>query len=194
MDILLDLDILDKEGVYRPDDDSYLLIELIRVEKGDRVLEIGPGSGIISIHCAIAGGHVTCVDINEDAIAITKHNAERNDVSLENILVGDMFQPVKGVWDVIVFNPPYLPMETAQRDHRWDGGMRGDETILRFLKEVCEHLDPEGRLYFCCSDLSPMEEIEGLIYHNFEVKKKKEKKYDFETLYGFELMHRKENN
>ncbi len=188
MEINSDLDISVKEGVYRPDDDSYLLVSLIEVNKGDSVLEIGCGSGVISIHCALAGGKVTVVDINDEAAKLTKINAKTNGAELQNVLVGDMFEPVKGNWDVMIFNPPYLPkIEGSDTDVRWDGGERGDETILRFLEEARRYMHEDSRLYLCGSDMSPMDEIQGFIEQHYTVHATKEKRYDFETLYAFEL-------
>lgn len=189
MKIKTDLDILEEDSVYTPDDDSYLLISLMEIEAGERVLEIGCGSGIISIHCALAGGVVTAVDINEKAVKQTKYNAEKNGVVIHNILVGDMFQPVKGIWDVIVFNPPYLPKIDGQKtDVRWDGGSKGDETTVRFLEEAWKHMHTDSRLYFCCSDMAPMDEIERIINQYYVGHKEETKNYDFENLYAFGLV------
>ncbi len=189
MEVISDLKISTEEDVYRPDDDSYLLLSLMKVNKGDRILEIGCGSGIISIHSAMVGGEVTSMDINESAVRQTRYNAEQNGVVLKNILVGDMFNPVKGEWDVIVFNPPYLPnIEEQKPDVRWDGGIKGDETILRFLEDGRRFMHKGSRLYFCCSDMSPLEKIHRILARYYAVNDKKEKRYQFESLYAYELL------
>ncbi len=188
MDILSYLDISVEEGVYRPDDDSSMLIGMIELNRGERVLEIGCGSGIISIHCAIAGGLVTACDINRNAVRLTEYNAEENGVKLQNLLVGNMFESLDGLWDVIIFNPPYLPvLDKRIQDFRWDGGEKGDETVIKFLEEGWKYMHSESRIYFCCSDMSPMSAIRRVMERYYTVNDMKEKKYDFETLYGFEL-------
>lgn len=182
------MDIRVEDDIYRPDDDSYMLIDMIRLKRGDSVLEIGCGSGIISIHCALAGGEVTACDIHRKAVELTRYNAERNGTCLRGVLVGDMFRPFDGIWDVIVFNPPYLPeLENRQRDPRWDGGKKGDETIVEFLMQGWRYMHPGSRLYFCCSDLSPMWAILETVDRYYSVTGKKKKRFDFETLFAYEL-------
>ncbi|WP_276968596.1 methyltransferase domain-containing protein, partial [Metallibacterium scheffleri] len=49
-------------GVYPPSEDTYLLLESLT--PGKKVLEIGCGSGLLSVYCAALGSEVTAVDIN----------------------------------------------------------------------------------------------------------------------------------
>ena len=58
--------------VYPPSDDSILLIESLDVRPGERVLEVGCGSGVVSIHCALNGCDVTSGDINPRAVALPR--------------------------------------------------------------------------------------------------------------------------
>ncbi|MGM0509781.1 MAG: HemK2/MTQ2 family protein methyltransferase [Thermoplasmatota archaeon] len=183
-----DLHIEEVEGVYSPDDDTFLMIDLIDIEEGEDVLEIGCGSGIISVYCGLEGGEVTAVDKDEKALELTRKNAFYNDVRLEEVRKSDLFSELVGVWDVIIFNPPYLPKdERLEKDDRWDGGERGDETILRFLEQAVNYVYPDGRVYFCCSDKSPMVDIYRSIESYYDTVEQKERTYDFETLYVFEL-------
>ncbi len=183
-----DVNIEEVEGVYSPDDDTFLMIDLIDIEEGEDVLEIGCGSGIISIYCALEGGEVTAVDKDKKALDSTRKNAFYNDVGLEEVKKSNLFSELVGVWDVIIFNPPYLPEdERLEKDDRWDGGERGDETILKFLEQAVNYVYPDGRLYFCCSDKSPLVDIYRTIERNYDTVQQKERSFDFETLYVFEL-------
>ncbi len=188
MDVISGLDIKESKDVYSPSDDTYLLIELIEVDKNEDVLEIGCGTGIISLHCALNGAVVTAVDINEKAIELTRRNAEKNDVDFEDIHWSDIFSNVDGVWDVIIFNPPYLShIPSLTYDSRWDGGVRGDEVILKFLDKAFLYLQPHGRIYFTCSDKSPLTRIYNSIEAGYSILEQKEKSFQFETIYAFAI-------
>ena len=67
------------EGVYEPAEDSWLISRHIPKSEGN-VLEIGSGTGIISIHLAQRGHQVTAVDLNPKAVEATKFNAKNNNV------------------------------------------------------------------------------------------------------------------
>ncbi len=81
------------EGVYEPAEDSWLMVDYLPFFKGS-VLEIGCGSGIISINLAKRGNQVTAVDINPKAIEATKFNSKKNNANIETI-EGDMFSKLK---------------------------------------------------------------------------------------------------
>ncbi len=184
-----DIVIEENKDVYSPDEDTFLLLDLIQIDEGEDILEIGCGTGMISIHCAYHGANVTAVDVNEKAVELTSKNAEINDIDLKDILFSDMFSEVQGMWDAIIFNPPYLPkVEGYPMDVRWDGGIDGDETIVKFLERSYSYLCPEGRVYFCCSDLAPLTRIYNTIDMGYEIIEQREKTFDFETIYAFSLI------
>ena len=101
----LDFDVL--EGVYAPSDDTFLLLDAVEDVSGQRVLEMGTGTGLIAVHCAKAGAMVTAADVSEKAVANVLHNAEKNSVSI-TVFHSDLFTNIEGVFDLILFNPPYL--------------------------------------------------------------------------------------
>jgi len=65
-------------GVYPPSEDTMLLLDCLEVVDGEDLLEMGCGSGIISLHCAAAGARVTAVDLNPAAVECTIENARKN--------------------------------------------------------------------------------------------------------------------
>ncbi len=74
---------------------------------GKRVLDCGCGTGILSIVAKRCGAeHVTAYDIDEWSVDNTHHNAALNDVTIDEILLGDVsvLSHVDGVFDVIVAN------------------------------------------------------------------------------------------
>ncbi len=145
------IDIEECDLVYVPDDDTFLLLDCVDFTRGERVLEMGCGTGIISIHCARRGARVTAVDINPNAVECTRKNASANGVDVE-VLHSDLFSDVGGEFDLILFNPPYLPvMEEGELERAWSGGEGGMEVVGRFLEGVPSHLTGNGRVLLLVS-------------------------------------------
>ncbi|MBC7108262.1 MAG: methyltransferase [Methanomassiliicoccales archaeon] len=150
-------------GVYPPREDTFLLLESIDVERDEEVLEIGCGTGIISIHCAMAGAIVTAVDIKEEAVQCTRSNAERNSVPV-NVLRSDLFSAIRGRFDTIIFNPPYLPVnEDTDESISWAGGNDGVEILQRFLRSVPQFLKEAGRIFIVVSSLMNQDTLKELL-------------------------------
>ncbi|MBR2255307.1 MAG: methyltransferase, partial [Candidatus Methanomethylophilaceae archaeon] len=136
-----DMTVFSDPEVYPPSDDSILLIESLEVREGEKVLEIGCGSGIVSMHCAKNGAHVVCGDINPRAVDLTRRNAESNGVSME-VVPTDVYDSIEGRFDTIVFNLPYLPVEEeGLLEKSWYGGPDGLRPLPRLLEGAPEHLE-----------------------------------------------------
>ncbi|MEF8832509.1 MAG: HemK2/MTQ2 family protein methyltransferase [Candidatus Thermoplasmatota archaeon] len=193
MKIDKELDTETYEGVYAPSDDTYLLLSIIDVEGNEKVLEIGCGSGIVSLHCSARGCEVLSVDRDENALKNTKSNAEKNDLNV-SVRKSNLFSNItEGDWDIIIFNPPYLPKDKfLSEDDRWDGGERGDEIVVKFLERAKDYLKRDGKVFTCYSSLSPTERIEEVIEERYEIDKIEQKDFFFETLYCVRLNKRKE--
>ncbi|MDD3399126.1 MAG: methyltransferase [Candidatus Methanomethylophilaceae archaeon] len=149
--------------VYSVDEDSILLIHSLDVRPGERVLEVGCGSGVVSIHCAIAGAEVTAVDINPYAVECTHRNATRNGVKMD-VRPSDMYSNVTGRFDTIVFNLPYLPVEDeGLLAKAWSGGSTGVEPLERLLEGAADHLEPGGRVVVVASSLMTTEDLDSIL-------------------------------
>jgi len=150
------------------------------------VLDMGTGSGILAIAAAKKGCSVTAVDINPDAIDAAKENAKKEKVKLTFIL-SDLFEKVKGKFDLIVFNPPYVRTEdsevTDMQSIAWQGGTDGMLVIDRFLKQVKGFLKPSGRVLLLVSSTDDrVPPIPG-----FKTKVLKKKSLFFERLFVLEV-------
>lgn len=149
------------DSVYYPKEDSELLASAISEMdvKGKQALEIGCGSGLISILLAKAGASVTAVDINPKAVLATKKNAEKNGFKFD-AHVSNMFENVDGKFDIIVFNPPYLPVgEDDDEDITYSGGSTGREYIEIFISFVKNHLNEKGKILMVISSLTGEKEV-----------------------------------
>lgn len=179
--------------VYDPAEDTYLLLDAINIDKNDSVLEIGTGCGIIALECARIGANVICTDINPIAVELVKKNYLMNQNLLNGnfeVRFGDLFSPVLSseTFDVILFNPPYLPTEEDDHVGGWydaalNGGKSGIDVTKRFIEHLSKFLKKNGRAYFVFSSLSDKKKLESIIESSgLESKIVAAKKYDDETL------------
>ena len=153
MEYIPDMDIAEDEEVYPPSEDSILLIESLDTRPGEKILEIGCGSGVVSIHCAKNGCAVTSGDINPKAVELTRRNAESNGVTID-IRETDVYSGIDGRYDTIVFNLPYLPVdEEGLLAKAWSGGPDGMGPLPELLEGASAHLLDGGRVVVVVSSL-----------------------------------------
>ena len=92
-----------------------------------KIMELGCGSGLISMVAAQKGAVVTASDINRIALAYLKKNCRQNNIEVE-IIASDLFAdiPVKA-YDIIAINPPYYKKDPiTAKDHAWFCGENGE--------------------------------------------------------------------
>jgi release factor glutamine methyltransferase len=106
--------------------------------QGSRVIEVGCGSGLLSLVAARKGATVTALDISRDAVNNTRLNADKNHLSLR-VIQSDLFDacpPNEADW--IFINPPYYPkMPVMEQDHAWYCGE--DHAYFRKLFHQLQH-------------------------------------------------------
>lgn len=140
------------ERVLIPRPETELLVQqaIRTVEEGDKVLDLCTGSGAIAIAIACEAAKdknvsVTAADISEDALEVARENARYNKANV-NFVKSDLFDSVRGRFNLITANPPYIKtadIETLQREVRnhephiaLDGGADG----LNFYRRIAEKL------------------------------------------------------
>jgi len=171
-----------KLPVYQPAEDSYFLSEVLKKEihnKNSKILEIGVGSGIQleTLH-KLKIKNIQGVDINNDAIYLCREKGF-------NVLKSNLFEKVKGKFDIIIFNPPYLPESKFDKFPDTSGGKRGDETIIEFLKQAKSHLEKNGFILLLISSLTPKINFEK---YDYKSKLLERKKLFQEELYVWKLI------
>ncbi len=181
-----------RDNVYPPAEDSFMLADAASGLSGKRVLEIGCGSGIASLAFARNGCEVLGVDINPVAVKCAQVNAKKNKISGAAFVQGDLFSSIPSnshsSFDVILFNPPYLPTSEEEKlkgdiNHAYDGGKDGREVLERFLAEFDRFLAPGGVLFIIQSSLNDLDKTQQYLESKgFKVEIVKEEKFFFERL------------
>ena len=178
------------DEVYDPGEDSYLLVEAAMKEASpeDRVLEVGTGSGIVSLFVKDMA-KIIATDINPYACK----NARLNGV---NVVRTDLFSGIRGRFNLVIFNPPYLPTADDERLHSWldrafNGGITGRREIERFLEDIDRVLMPGGRVLTVFSSLTGIDEVKKLYEkRGFSVELVSEDKVPFEKLVVFRCVRK----
>ena len=140
------LNLLIPPTVYPPREDTELLhgvLESIKPFGSHKLLEIGSGSGALSISAAKQGWNVHACDINPYAVAATRHNANEANVEIDVIEGG--LGPSKeehvmhawdsGTYDMVLWNMPYIPPEEI-----------GDQLLGPLEEAALVDTHPEGLL------------------------------------------------
>ena len=175
------------DKVYKPREDSFLAGRHLEEKDlaGKKVLDMGTGTGFLAVICSKKGAEVDAVDINHKALKIAKENADINEVEI-NYFESDLFENVDHVYDLIIFNAPYLPGERENSDieeKSWVGGEKGREVLDRFLEKSGEHLSENGSILIVQSSLTGLSETKKkLECQGFNITALKEKKVPWEKL------------
>lgn len=175
---------------YEPAEDSYFLQKYVPRYATGRVLDMGAGSGIIALTAVQRPEvrEVVAVDINEQAVCQLQERVRIERIRKLVVLHSDLFQQVQGHFNIIFFNPPYLPQDKGIEDTALYGGKKGWELINRFCDEVMLHLFPEGKIILLFSSLTDRKKVEEIFAHRlFEFRCLEEQKVAFESLYVYEI-------
>jgi len=177
--------------IYQPAEDSYLMSRILKeqipilLEKNLnlRFLEIGAGSGIhleTVYNSGIKKENIFSSDINKDSVS-------HCNLLGFNCVYSDLFENINGKYNIIIFNPPYLPedsREPADSKIATTGGKKGSEIILRFLLDAKDYLEKDGKIFLITSNLSENINFQELGY---EAKELGCEKMFFERLCIWEL-------
>jgi len=164
-------DSLDIDGVYPPQHDSQLLIDMLEkteLAQGRRVLDLCTGSGVVAIAAADFGAaSVTAFDICPHAVHRSRGNAVQAGVAID-VLEGSCSGALDyAPFDVIVSNPPYVPTPpagdtevipmTAGPAWAWNAGVDGRMVLDPLCESAAGLLAPGGSMLLVQSTLSGVE-------------------------------------
>ena len=154
-----DINVRVMPGVFHPGFffSTKLLIDYISKNElnSKTVLELGAGSGLISVYCVMQNAKVTATDINQTAIKNIIKNSELNNVKLE-VIESDLFDKIEiRKFDYVLINPPYFPKNpNNDEEFAWFCGndfqyfrklfaqignyINSDSKIIMVLSEDCD--------------------------------------------------------
>ena len=177
--------------IYKPSEDSYLLQKTLKnflknKNKSINILDMGSGSGIQAQTCISLGfKKILAVDKNPEAV---KNLTEKK----INTIKSDLFSKIKiKKFDLIIFNPPYLPedpREPKESQLATTAGKKGYEIINKFLKQATSKLKPKSKILLLFSSLS----LPNIILKNakslgYNYQLLSNEKIPFEELYVYEF-------
>lgn len=149
----------------RPETEILADAAIKTAEEGDKILDMCTGSGCIAVAiakaCADKNVTVTGADVSEASIMLAEENAKLNGVKV-NFVKSDMFSSVRGKYNMIVCNPPYvksgeiphLQREVLEYEPRvaLDGGADGLDFYRQLSKEIKNYIAKGGMLLLECGE------------------------------------------
>jgi len=128
-------------SVYKPLENEHRYGDFVKV--GDRVCDLGCGSGIVSVAAAERASRVLALDISADAVAATRANCQRHQCSNVEVRRSDLFAATEESFDLICVNPPLVEVPMDQDNQQWatSGSM-----LPRLFRDARAHLAPGGRI------------------------------------------------
>ena len=130
--------------------------------KGKKVLELGAGSGIVSLRCAQLGAEVTASDISNVAIENIRQNAAANGLVLK-VISSDLFDRINDQFDLIIINPPYYPKDSKiEAEHAWFC-VADLEYFRKLADQLPAHLTVNGKAIMILSQDSPIGQVRTVL-------------------------------
>ena len=112
-----------------------------------RAVDIGTGSGVgaVLLAQALPESEIIAADINHAALNLARINVDTADIHNVKLVHSDLLNNIKGNFDLIIANPPYL-VDEAKRTYRHGGGQLGTQLSLDIVDAAIQRLNPSGAL------------------------------------------------
>jgi len=157
---------------YGPAEDTWLLEDsLMRIENVGRSAEVGCGTGYITKILAEKSIEVVAIEKDAQSAYLARENLGCV-MSNVHIIIGDGLSPIhiSAKLDLIVSNPPYLPLDDEFYDPAIHGGPSGIEVSEHLIKQALPFLERGSQLYLISSSLSDQKRLlETIRTHGLEI-------------------------
>lgn len=145
------------KNVYDTSTDTELMANVVNINKNQTFLEIGCGTGVVSLIVGKRARGGLGVDINLAAVKNANLNKKLLGINNVKFAKSDVFDKVSGKFDVVICNPPYSSYRPADEVEMmfWD-----DENSMkiRFFDQVRDYLKPGGLVYFGYADFGDIDQ------------------------------------
>jgi len=134
--------------------------------QGETFLELGCGSGIISLFASKKGAIVTASDINKMALEYLEKASEENNLKVEYIY-SNLFENLQGKhFDFIIINPPYYPKKPKNiKEEAWFCG-ENFEYFKNLFQQLPDFLSEENSTFMILSEDCEIEKIKSIALKN----------------------------
>lgn len=146
--------VLQKKKGYRFSVDAPLLADFIQTRPSDEILELGTGSGIISLLLSIKPfKHITAVEIQESLADLARRNVKLNNLEEKISVVQEdlrLYRPGRK-FDVVFSNPPYIQKGKGHLSSCLEKSIAKHELkcdIFDVIEKTVQLLKSEGRAHF----------------------------------------------
>ncbi len=141
--------LIQKDGMFKMNTDTYLLGNYINIKQHDVVLDIGTNNGALLLYASrFKYKKLMGIDINEEALICAKENFKLNNIDVELIHIKVQDLRINNV-DVIICNPPYFTNEKHINNNEYILNARHDKNLSLddLFKAYRSLLKDSGRIY-----------------------------------------------
>ncbi|OEG62495.1 MAG: methyltransferase [Halanaerobium sp. MDAL1] len=175
-----ELEIIQDDRFFKFGTDSVLLANFVELRRGDKVIDLGTGSGVIPLLLAYKNEdlELTGVEIQAEAADLARRNVEFNQLENQIKIINEDLCQLEGVFeagsfDAVVSNPPYLPVQAGKmKENDFVAAARHEiyAELEDVVAEAARLLKYGGHFFLVHRAERLTEVIETLARHNCQAK------------------------